>query len=798
VPPERHADPLLSSSVAITTAAQQPAGFGLGVPAGMDAITPFMDLTGDDEGPPAVTLPERADEVERRLGMALKAYRQRAEEILESHFDGMEKTQMHYDHQVSMLKAENQKLRELLGKADEPDAAKACLFQAQQTAPKSKKDMKNKMKGGGDDDDRPKAVGKQRKKDAGPEQPGGTWQNFMAWVPNGAALQNPEPWKPLPPGTVAGMNATGDNTMKSQKSMVGGGGNAGLPGGAGAQFWGVMPGAIQNDRGKRDDKDDDSDSNASAEKQGQFEMFEVWKPTEKEMSKPIGDILANRAPRSASDIIAAVESEKGLYSKSFCDHQVSIPIYIINPDSNTRIAWDLVSLFMVIYDMIMIPMSVFSLPDHLFLQVMEWSTRLFWTGDVGMSCLTAVGLIDGSIEYDMKFILKRYLKTWFAMDMFIVGSDWFGYAFSSGGAGLSRLARVSRIARVIRLLRLARMQEVIANVTERIQSDKMMLVLRVSKLLIFLISCCHVTACGWWGVGNLPGGGGSWVKEYGYSSTDVSLQYLVSLHWSLAQFSGGLDSPAPTSGFERGYTVFVYILSFMSGLVMFSLLTSSLTQQYIIGGSGARQMATLKKYLIQNKVPKNLIKRIIRSAKHAISGDLQPDSVDLLVVVSEPLKIQMHYEMYSRVVSAHPFFSEFLTNGNQPMRRVCHSCMSMLLLDNTEVLFRQGDEPAEGKMYFVANGSLDYLSKHGETISIGEKQWAAEPALWTVWKHQGTLTAVTDAKICVLDAEEFQLVCGGFIKKSKGLTFNPKQYCAKFVAKLNKTSEWNDLTRLED
>jgi hypothetical protein len=453
---------------------------------------------------------------------------------------------------------------------------------------------------------------------------------------------------------------------------------------------------------------------------------------------------------------------------------------------------------MVIYDMIMIPMSVFSVPDNLFLQIMEWSTRLFWTFDVGMSCFTAVGLIDGSVVYDMKFILKKYLQTWFAMDMFIVGSDWFGYAFSSGGAGLSRLARVSRIARVVRLLRLARMQEVIANVTERVQSDKMMLVLRVSKLLIFLISCCHVTACGWFGVGNLPGSSGSWIKEYGYSTTDVGLQYLVSLHWSLAQFSGGLDVPAPISGFERGYTVFVYVLSFMSGLVMLSLLTSSLTQQYIIGGSGARQMATLKKYLLQNKVPKNLIKRIIRSAKHAISGDLQPDSVDLLVVVSEPLKIQMHYEMYSRIVSAHPFFSEFLTNGNQPMRRVCHSCMSMLLLDSTEVLFRQGDEPAEGKMYFVANGTLDYLSKYGETTSIGEKQWAAEPALWTVWKHQGTLTAVTDAKICVLDAEEFQLVCGGFIKKSKGLTFNPKQYCAKFVAKLNKTSEWNDLTRLED
>ena len=25
-------------------------------------------------------------------------------------------------------------------------------------------------------------------------QPGGTWQAFMAWVPTGSAMQNPEPW----------------------------------------------------------------------------------------------------------------------------------------------------------------------------------------------------------------------------------------------------------------------------------------------------------------------------------------------------------------------------------------------------------------------------------------------------------------------------------------------------------------------------------------------------------------------------------------------------------------------------
>merc|ERR1719253_2252646 len=141
-----------------------------------------------------------------------------------------------------------------------------------------------------------------------------------------------------------------------------------------------------------------------------------------------------------------------------------------------------------------------------------------------------------------------------------------------------------------------------------------------------------------------------------------------------------MDGLGPTSFGERFYTVLIWIFSFISGLVMLSFLTSSLTQQYIIGGSGARQMATLKKYLQQNKVPKPLIKRLCRSAKHAISGDLQPETVDLLHVVSQPLKIEMHYEMYSRILSWHPFFLDYLTENNQVMRRVCHQAMAILLL----------------------------------------------------------------------------------------------------------------------
>merc|ERR1719221_745329 len=196
----------------------------------------------------------------------------------------------------------------------------------------------------------------------------------------------------------------------------------------------------------------------------------------------------------------------------------------------------------------------------------------------------------------------------------------------------------------------------------------------------------------------------------------------------------------PEGTIERFYCVFMGVFSFMTASVMLSTLTSSLTQQYIIGGSGARQMATLKQYLKQNNVPKNLTKRLCRNAKHAISGDLTPDAVDLLHVVSEPLKIEMHYEMYSRILAWHPFFLDYLNENNQVMRRVCHQAMAILLLASGDVVFTRGEEPADPKMYIIVSGQLEYSDAYGDTTILVERQWIAEATVWTLWRHRGTLT----------------------------------------------------------
>lgn len=356
-------------------------------------------------------------------------------------------------------------------------------------------------------------------------------------------------------------------------------------------------------------------------------------------------------------------------------------------------------------------------------------------------------------------------------------------------------ARTTRIIRIVRLLRLVRMQEIMANVTERIQSETLGPLLQVSKVLIVLLAVSHFTGCLWFAIGARDTTDSTWVQVLGYNTQGVDAQYLASLHWALSQFSGGMDEISPASPIERLFAVAVGGAIFVIALVMLGVFTSGLTQQYIIGGSGARQLATLKRYLKQNNVSKVITKRVCRNAKHAISGDLTPESVELLHVISEPLKIELSFDMYSQVLQTHHFFLELLQQLGPMMRPVCHRAMSMLLLSSTDVIFSLGDLPPEPKMYIVVSGTLEYTDSYGEVTMVGEKRCVSEASLWTTWKHRGTLTALSDAKLAMLDVQGFIDISQRFMRKSDAAGVKIVKYASQFVKDLNKSEEKNDLMK---
>mmetsp|Transcript_118053 Transcript_118053/g.220636 ORF Transcript_118053/g.220636 Transcript_118053/m.220636 type:complete len:914 (+) Transcript_118053:152-2893(+) len=476
----------------------------------------------------------------------------------------------------------------------------------------------------------------------------------------------------------------------------------------------------------------------------------------------------------------------------------------LHPYTSKRACWDIMSLILVVYDMIMIPFQLFEPPQNYFIDVCTWTTRLFWTFDMVMSFITGVVTTDGHIEMHLVQIAKRYLKTWFPLDMMIVGSDWVEFFMSDklSGAGYARAGKVSRafrIIRMLRLLRLARMREVLGLILERIRSEKMIIMANVAKLTILLLGMAHVVACVWWGIGDSKEEENTWVHDHEYTRKSLWYQYTMSLHWSLSMFAGGMDEVTPKNTDERTYTIIVFLGGFVVASLFVSSLTSSMTQLDIIGSKQSQELSVLRRYLFQNGISAKLALRVQRNAQHAILEQqrLMPEeSVTLLHNVSEPLRMELHFEMYSEPLKFHPWLSIYTFECPQVMRKVCHIGTAMSSVSFGDVIFNAGEIPAKPKMYFVTNGVLQYESMSGEETEVAEGTYIAEATLWTQWMHRGMLTASTDARLCVLDSKKFQEIAGSFHHSMVDPEMDPRAYAAEFVSALNEAKDDDELTDL--
>jgi hypothetical protein len=766
-----------------------------------------------------VPLPKQVDNLEWTLADAMLAYRSRVEEALLNHLEAMDHAESAHNLEVATLRAENAMLRGKLGISSIRDEMfQNVVMCAEKPKPLSVRDKKMMIRdsaAGSEDSPRaapakvntavtvkasdsngtattpgtPWSVTNRANKDKKGKVPsvGGTWQQFIAWVPIGAALQNAEPWKPLP----------GDTSMQPLQSSAATAMVPTTPGSASTPLGGRRKEEkdfVQVDSEKAEDGDSE-DSNASVKEE--YIVLSVWQSTAKEikertascssMSSIIGKMGAKVVPtgsESESDRQADDASDQGSEGGDSFEHDgYQLPVLIIHPHSKKRITWDILSLIMVTNDIIMVPMGSFNLPDSTFLDTVEWLTRLFWTTDMIWSMRTGVILKDGSLNTDWRFILRRYLRTWFIVDSFVVGIDWIEMLISSmsDAGGFIAMSRAFRAARGARLVRLFKMQEVFKTMMERVQSNWLVVAFCVGRILMFVTFFAHLTACAWWLVGD-SSDDASWKSNGDYENKSLDAQYLVCLHWSLSQFTGGMDEVAPQTAMERFFAVIIWLITFMATAIILSYLTSKLTQLNMISGTQSRQVATLRKYLAQNHISSNLALRMQRSAQHALSGDLTQDAVELLPVVSEPLRVEMHFEMYSTVMRTHSFFGEYMKEQSHVMRRVCHYAIGTVLLSNQDVLFSKGEVPSNPKMYIVAKGTLEYHFPGGPDTVVSETHCIAEAALWTKWTYLGTLTSTTDTKLAALDAKMFQEIVDRF--KAVGAC-DPKAYAADFVAYLN-------------
>ena len=102
------------------------------------------------------------------------------------------------------------------------------------------------------------------------------------------------------------------------------------------------------------------------------------------------------------------------------------------------------------------------------------------------------------------------------------------------------------------------------------------------------------------------------------------------------------------------------MVAFVMAATFVSHLTSSMTQLNIMTSRQMVQLASLRRFLVENGISDLLAVRLRRNAQHAIVQHqrcIKEEGVELLSHVSGPLRVELHFEIYSPIFAVHPFFS---------------------------------------------------------------------------------------------------------------------------------------------
>eukprot|EP00930_Biecheleria_cincta_P029689 TRINITY_DN20623_c0_g1_i2.p1 TRINITY_DN20623_c0_g1~~TRINITY_DN20623_c0_g1_i2.p1 ORF type:complete len:771 (-),score=111.29 TRINITY_DN20623_c0_g1_i2:442-2709(-) len=457
--------------------------------------------------------------------------------------------------------------------------------------------------------------------------------------------------------------------------------------------------------------------------------------------------------------------------------------FVVLPGSLLNIFWESLGILIVLYDFVVLPLQFLSDEELLpsFNKVAVHCMRVYWTLDIGMGFVASYNdPKTGKPELDVRRIAWRYATRTMSFDLVLVLSDWLIVLIEGG-----RSAFVVRFARLVRLLRLVRLfqfiQKILVFITLRIRSDAVLIVIELMKVFISCLMWMHPMACCFYGLGRLDNGG--WIHHYGVTDGNIWSRYIHSCYWSVSQLTGDANL-TPQNTTERVFAIVVLLLAFVLSALIISNLTTLMTQLQQMTAEKKRQVSILQMYLSDNFVSPRLATRIIDYVAQSIEEQRRTppeEMVELLSELSIPLQTELHFDIYTRFLTDHPFFCGYVRYNPRGMRAVCHTAVVKCKTAQGDVLFSSGESLEHPQMYMLIGGKLEYIFGDEEKI-LSPGKYVNEAALWMPWPQQlGTLRAHEDGQVLCVQSIPFQYACEHFQTES----FYPAQYAQQFVAAVN-------------
>lgn len=296
-------------------------------------------------------------------------------------------------------------------------------------------------------------------------------------------------------------------------------------------------------------------------------------------------------------------------------------MFIINPTSTFKTTWELVGLFMILYQAISIPYRI------CFEQEAQGFSLLF------ESIIDVCFILDIVIQFNSGFfkkgqlvlkrvdIAKNYVTSWFIIDvMASFPYDWVISQFLSTEdtaalmtPKLMRLVKLTRFLRFLRLLRVLKLKELIQRLEETIINEQFVAFLNLMKVVIVVAFIGHWMACLFFQIGSLETefGDTSWQLNIDLTDREIDEKYITSLYWSFTTMTTtGYGDIYPVTNMEKLFVIVCMLVS----CGVFAYVVGSI--ETIVRSSGVieefykEKIIHINQFLILQNIPKPIILQV--------------------------------------------------------------------------------------------------------------------------------------------------------------------------------------------
>ncbi len=410
--------------------------------------------------------------------------------------------------------------------------------------------------------------------------------------------------------------------------------------------------------------------------------------------------------------------------------------------------WDALILLLITYAAIEVPLHILPLykPSGVLYILAEGALSLCFIADIYIR------------YHDPKISRKKYLTTWFIIDLLPAFPFELLLLFGGSGFEIPIFLRAFRVVKIFRVASFKPLWEYSVDLNPG--------VVRLGFFFYYLLLGMHWISCGW-------------IEMRAPLGTDFTNEYLNAFYWcttTITTIGYGDVTPDHSKNIELLYTMGVQFLGAGAYGYTIGNIATLLTNIDVAKTRHRERVDRVANFMKSKKMPKKLQERVHHYYNYLWESRQGYDDATILAELPDSFKYEFASLLNREILRKVPMFK-----GADPnMIREIAVCLKPCIYTPGDAICSFGE--IGDKMYFINKGTVEVMSQDGRDVyaTLRDGDFFGELALLLKQPRNATIRAVGYCDLYSLSKESFDLVISNYpdfeqnIQKMAGERMNNK------------------------